>query len=374
MDNTRPILVVGGGIAGMACAILLRRLGCTVHLLEADAQWRVYGAGISITGPTYRAFQRLGILDDVNRLGFGSSGPIRIHNAAGAAVAEVPTVAIAPGLPSGGGIMRPVLHQLLRDRIRAAGVAVRLGVTASAFTEAADHVTAHLTDGTSHDYDAVIGADGAASSLRAMLFPDAPPLTYTGQYCWRVNAPRPDHVTQPYFFMGGDTTAGLMPCSADGMYMWLLHPEPAKMRRPDAALPPRLRAIMAPFGGLLGGIRDGLAAGSDITVRPLEAMLLPAPWHRGRVLLIGDAAHPTTPHLASGAGIAVEDALVLAEIWADSGTVAQAFDRFMARRFERARMVVERSVAIGALQQAHGSPDQLKAMMGAAEAALRAEI
>ena len=374
MDKARAILVVGGGIAGMASAILLRRLGCTVHLVETDPQWRVYGAGISITGPTYRAFERLGILDDVHRLGFGSSGPIRIHNAAGVAVAEVPTVVIAPGLPSGGGIMRPALHQILRDRTREAGVEVRLGLTASAFTEAADHVTAHFTNGTSGDYQAVIGADGAYSSLRALLFPEAPPLTYTGQYCWRVNAPRPPSVTQPYFYMGGQVTAGLMPCSADGMYMWLLNQEPAKTRLADAALPGRLSDIMAPFGGLLGEIRDALTAASLVTVRPLEAMLLPAPWYRGRVLLIGDAAHPATPHLASGAGIAVEDAIVLAEVWADSDTVHQAFDRFMHRRFERARLVVERSVEIGALQQANGSPDQLKALMGTAEAALRAEI
>ena len=237
---------------------------------------------------------------------------------------------------------------------------VRLGITVSGFTDDVDGVTAHFTDGSQGDYQAVIGADGAFSRLRALLFPDAPAPRYTGQYCWRLNTPRADSVTQPHFFMGGTVTAGLMPCSADGMYMWLLHPEPAKIRMAEAELPVRLRAIMAPFGGLLGDIRDRLGAGSAITVRPLEAMLLPRPWHRGRVLLIGDAAHPTTPHLASGAGIAVEDALVLAEEFARSDTVAEAFARFMERRFERARMVVERSVEIGALQQAHGSPDQLK--------------
>ena len=374
MTNALPILIVGGGIGGMAAAILLRRQGLAVQIAEIDPEWRVYGAGISITGPTYRAFQRLGILDEVCRLGFGSSGPIRIHNAAGVAVAEVPTIATAPGLPSGGGIMRPVLHQLLRDRTREAGVSVRLGVTVAELTEETDHVTAHFTDGSDGDYQAVIGADGAASSLRALLFPEAPALRYTGQYCWRINTARPATVTQPYFFMAGDVTAGLMPCSADGMYMWLLHPEPAKMRLADSALPERLRNIMAPFGGLMGEIRDGLSADTVITVRPLEAMLLPSPWHRGRALLIGDAAHPTTPHLASGAGIAVEDALVLAEVWNGAATPQEAFARFMERRFERARMVVERSVEIGAMQQAHGSPDQLKALMGVAEAALRGEI
>lgn len=75
-----------------------------------------------------------------------------------------------------------------------------------------------------------------------------------------------------------------------------------------------------------------------------------------------------------GAGIAVEDALVLAEVFADATDVTTAFDRFMDRRFERARMVVEASVEIGAMQQPEASPDKLKALMGKAEAALRADI
>ncbi len=374
INQTRPILVVGGGIGGMAAAILLRRMGVPVHLVELDPDWRVYGAGISITGPTYRALGRLGLLDDVQRFGFDSTKGIRIHTAAGVAVADVPTVAVAPGLPSGGGIMRPVLHRLMRERTQDAGVEVRLGVSVEALSDDGEAVAVGFTDGTQGSYQAVIGADGARSALRTRLFPDAPVPRYTGQYCWRVNVARDAAVDQPHFYMGGQVTAGLMPVSADAMYLWLLQPEAERVRLADAMLPRRLAGIMAPFGGVLGAIRDGLDERSEITVRPLEAMLLPRPWYRGRVLLIGDAAHPTTPHLASGAGIAVEDALVLAEELGGAGRVLDAFERFMERRFERARMVVERSVEIGALQQAHGSPEQLKALMSTAEAALREDI
>jgi 2-polyprenyl-6-methoxyphenol hydroxylase-like FAD-dependent oxidoreductase len=131
---------------------------------------------------------------------------------------------------------------------------------------------------------------------------------------------------------------------------------------------------MAPFGGLLGELRDNLTVDSPIIVRPLEAMLLPRPWYAGRTLLIGDAAHSTTPHLASGAGIAVEDALVLAETLDECGSVGDAFARFMDRRWERCRMVVETSVQIGALQQQGAPPDQVKAVIADAEMRLRAEI
>ena len=81
-------------------------------------------------------------------------------------------------------------------------------------------------------------------------------------------------------------------------------------------------------------------------------MLLPPPWHRGRAILIGDAAHATTPHLASGAGLAVEDALVLGECLQSDAGLDDALQRFVARRYERCRMVVENSVRLGELEMA----------------------
>ena len=126
--------------------------------------------------------------------------------------------------------------------------------------------------------------------------------------------------------------------------------------------------------GLLGGLRDGLNAESVIISRPLEAILLPRPWHRGRIGLIGDAVHATTPHLASGAGIAVEDALVLSEILEKEANMEAAWQQFEQRRWERCRMVVENSVEIGQMELHHHSPDKLKKLMAESEAALRADI
>jgi 2-polyprenyl-6-methoxyphenol hydroxylase-like FAD-dependent oxidoreductase len=104
------------------------------------------------------------------------------------------------------------------------------------------------------------------------------------------------------------------------------------------------------FGGPLGAVREGLGASARINYRPLERLLLPAPWHRGRVVLIGDAAHATTPHLASGAGLAVEDALVLSECLTSGTAIEDALRRFVAGRYERCRMVVENSVRLGELE------------------------
>ena len=97
-------------------------------------------------------------------------------------------------------------------------------------------------------------------------------------------------------------------------------------------------------------VRDHLGPHSCIVYRPLEKLLLPPPWYSGRIVLIGDAAHATTPHLAAGAGIGMEDAIVLAEVLSDETSIDHALSRFMTRRFERCRLVVENSALLGDLE------------------------
>ena len=133
--------------------------------------------------------------------------------------------------------------------------------------------------------------------------------------------------------------------------MFLLETTPRRPVIPDEALPAELGRLMEAYGGPLRDIRNSLGADSRIVLRPLEGFSLPRPWHHGRTLLIGDAAHPTTPQLASGAGMAVEDALVLAEELTKAATVEDALAGFMTRRYERCRLVVENSLEIGRREQ-----------------------
>jgi 2-polyprenyl-6-methoxyphenol hydroxylase-like FAD-dependent oxidoreductase len=370
----RKILIVGGGFAGMSLAIRMRAAGWSVDLVEIDPEWRVYGAGISITGPTYRAARRLGIVEDLISRGYGSDGGVRICAPNGRVVAEIPAYPIEPGLPTAGGIMRPVLHDIMSTATRACGTRVRLGVTLRSYTEFDDEVRVETSDGQTSVYSLVVAADGAFSKMRNLVFPGAPQPQYTGQYCWRLVAERPPEIDGIHFYMAGSVTAGLMPTSQTQMYMFLLQPESSKVRLDEATQWHRLKEIMAPFSGLLGTLRDGLSASSSIICRPLEAILLPRPWHRGRVLLIGDAVHATTPHLASGAGISIEDALVLSEELAGGSDIPQALRRFEDRRWERCRLVVENSVRIGQMEQTHADPAALKRLMTESEVALREDI
>jgi 2-polyprenyl-6-methoxyphenol hydroxylase-like FAD-dependent oxidoreductase len=372
--SEQTLLIVGGGIAGMSLAIRMRERGWKVDLVESDPQWRVYGAGISITGPTFRAFKRLGLLDQLKANGYPSEFGVRICIPSGQAVADLPTPPIEPGMPVQGGIMRPVLHSILSNRTRAAGTDVRLGVTMTEWTQDKGEVTVKTSDGQQRVYSLVVVADGALSKTRERLFPDAPKPKYTGQYCWRLVADRAPEIDRCHFYLAHPITAGLMPTSATQMYLFLLSPEPQKIRIEEGTQWQHLRELMTPFGGTLGKLRDNLSASSIVNVRPLEAVLVPRPWHRGNVAMIGDAVHATTPHLASGAGIAVEDALVLSDFLASETDIGRALDRFEERRWERCRMVVENSVAIGEMELNHASPDKLKALMAESESALRADI
>lgn len=347
MKNGLRALVVGGGIGGMSTAVVLKRLDVEVDLIDLDPQWRVYGAGITITSPTLRALDQLGVLPQVLDAGFSGRG-IRVCDVHGNLVGEVVD---PPGMPGSGGIMRPALHRILADLTKQSGVNVALGVTIDACRNDSDGVEATFSDGRRRRYDLVVGADGLFSKVRGLAFPDAPAPEYTGQTVWRLVADRPASIDRRHFFLGGRAKVGLSPVSRDQLYLFLLEAGPRRAIVPDADLPGMLDELLADYGGVVGELRAAISPASSIVVRPLEAFQLPAPWHAGRTLLVGDAAHPTTPQLASGAGMAVEDALVLGEELAGSTDVPEALARFSSRRAARCQLVVRNSLEIGRLER-----------------------
>jgi 2-polyprenyl-6-methoxyphenol hydroxylase-like FAD-dependent oxidoreductase len=205
------------------------------------------------------------------------------------------------------------------------------------------------------EVDAVVLAEGLYASSREQLYPSALKPQFTGQACWRVVLPRPPEIDHRYFFLGGSVKVGLTPVSKDQMYLFLLESIPDNPKRANEDLPGLLQDLLTEFAGPLKDIRGLLDASSSIVYRPLESHLLRSPWHQGAVVLVGDAAHATTPQLASGAGMAMEDAIVLGEEFMRSDNVALGLQSYFKRRFERCRMVVENSLKIGELEQARAS-------------------
>jgi len=363
ISSIATALVVGGGIGGMATAISLAERGVRVDLIDLDPEWRVYGAGITITGPTLRAYRRLGLLDEIKQAG-AITNKTRLFRFDGTHLHDLEEPVIEEGLPATGGIMRPVLHRIMQNRVRALEIPVGLGLTVTALDEVEGGVDATLSDGSTGRYDLVVGADSVASGIRDLAFPHMGPPQPTGQGCWRISIRKPPGLDAGEFFLGHDNPCGITPCSPDNVYMWMLtRHEERESFMDDEELFTTLEGLLAEFGGNAGWIRDNMTRDNWINYRPLAAALQPRPWSNGRVVLVGDAVHATTPHLASGAGMAVESGLVLAEELAKADTVDAALAAYEDRRFERCRDVIESSVGIGRLQLEHRPPEEHKALL-----------
>ena len=210
--------------------------------------------------------------------------------------------------------------------------------------------------------------------MRALILPDAPKPKFTGQACWRIVAERPAGFDRSHFYMAHDGKCGFNPVSPTHMYMFLLEHVPANPWREPAELPQILYDLMDGYGGIVPGIRATVRDNPTINYRPLEGMIVPKPWHRGDVVLIGDTVHGTTPHLASGAGMAVEDAVVLDEELARQDDPRAAFEAYQNRRFDRCELIVTSSLRLGELEMTHGSPKAHTELMQGAIMALREPV
>lgn len=349
-------LIVGGGIGGMASAISLATRGVEVDLIDLDPHWRVYGAGITITGPTLRAYKHLGLLDEIKQQGAITS-KTRLFRFDGTHILDLDEPVIEEGLPATGGIMRPILHHIMQKRVRELDISVRLGLTVTALENRDGGVDVRFSDETSGRYDLVVGADSVFSTVRDIAFPHMGPAQPTGQGCWRISIAKPPGLEMGEFFLGHANPCGITACGPDSVYMWMLTPHVEReAHMSEDELFDTLKGLLADFGGNAGWIRDTMTRRDWINYRPLAAALQPGPWYNGRIVLLGDAVHATTPHLASGAGMAVESGIVLAEELARTDSVEQGLQAYQDRRFDRCRDVIETSVAVGRLQLEHGDP------------------
>jgi 2-polyprenyl-6-methoxyphenol hydroxylase-like FAD-dependent oxidoreductase len=338
------ILVIGGGIGGLTSAIALRKQGFDVDVVEKDPDWAVYGVGIIQQSNVIRAMDHLGLLEDYLDVACGFDF-LEVYLPTGVRVARVPTPKLVPGYPANIGVTRTALHKVLGDRTLASGAKVRLGVTVARLAQDADGVDVAFSDGSAGRYAVVIGADGVYSTTRRMLFPDAPEPEFVGQGVWRYNFRRPADLDCLRAYEG-PVGVGLVPLSPDLMYMFVTTPEPGNPRYPREGLAATMRSKVPTAAPAIAALAQGITDDDGVVYKPLECIFLDGPWHKGRVVLLGDAVHATTPHLGQGAGMAIEDSIVLAEELAAAENPGEAFSRYRARRFDRVDYIVRQSRAI----------------------------
>lgn len=347
MSDIRKVLVVGGGIGGLCAAIALRRDGFEVDLLELKSEWTVYGVGIIQQSNVVREMARLGVLEGYLDAAYAFED-VGMYTTQGQQLVRIPGQRLAgPQYPANVGISRLALHEVLSRTAIELGANVRLGVTVETLTQDDSGVDVTLTDGGYGRYDLVVGADGLYSTIRGMLFGDKYQPRFTGQGVWRYNFPRDPSIDHLAAFVGPEGNAGLVPLATNLMYMYVTSEEPGNPRFEMDQMAETMRDRLKGFDGLIGSLRDQIVDDSQVVYKPLEVVFIKENWFKGRVLIIGDAAHAATPHLGQGAGMAIEDAIVLADELDGQGSLEQKLQRFMERRYERCKFIAESSVLAG---------------------------
>lgn len=355
----RTALMIGGGIAGLSASIALSRVGVQCDVVElADAP---LGASLGISGRAAEALDELGVYDACYATGTPwerDTTAGHIHDATGKLISTGPKRPEWPGAKTAMGVYRPELLRILEEKAKSLGVEIRRGATAVAIEDRAEDTWVTFNDGRQQAFDLVIGADGIGSRTRGLIFPDAQKPAYSGQISMRWMVPG-DAIAGEGWYFGSVGRLGFYHLPQGLIYVAAVITMPEWQRMSDSEVHALFARLLDSYTApAMVELRSRLTADSDLICRPFEWTLLPKPWHRGRTLLIGDAAHATTAHMGMGGGMAMEDAVVLAQCIASAPTLAAAFDAFMARRFERVRTVVETSVALSRLEQANAPPSE----------------
>ena len=345
----RNVLVVGGGAAGAAAAILLAEGGVAVELIDIKPDIGALGSGITLQGNALRVLRRLGVWPELSAVGYAfDTLGLRAPDPRGTLVAELDDIRTGgPDLPATLGMYRPDLARIMLARAAAAGVKVRFGTTYTALDQDADGVSVTFADGTAGEYDRVVGADGIRSWARRTL---GIPLetASVGMGIWRAFTSRPQRVTRTDLYYGGPSyIAGYCPTGADTLYAYLVEDAQDRSTLSPAESLAVMRELALAYHGPWDDIRETLTDPSRINYTWFESHVLDGPWNRGRVVLIGDAAHACPPTLAQGAAQALEDASVLAELLlARDALDDDLWQSFTDRRFPRAKTVVDASLQL----------------------------
>ncbi len=339
MNKIRRVLIVGGGVGGLTAATAFAQRGVEVVLIERRPAFDVPGVGLGQPANALRVYDALGVLPEILASGF-SYDHMYVFDPNRELIARHKFLLGDERIPAFCALSRLRLHEVLLAAAQRAGVEVRLGLHVTEIREDDDRVTACFSDGRSESFDLLAGFDGIRSVTRLHLVGTAFAPRPSGYGAWRLQVPRPDFVRGMEFLQGVGSKAGAMPLADDLMYLFHIRPEApgAIFARED--YPRLLQERLAQYGSYVADIRASLDENSDIVYSPIEPMMLPWPWFRGRVVIGGDAAHVFPPHLTQGAAMAAEDAYVLVnEVLKEEAPVESRLMSYSRKRYARCAFV-----------------------------------
>jgi 2-polyprenyl-6-methoxyphenol hydroxylase-like FAD-dependent oxidoreductase len=225
------------------------------------------------------------------------------------------------------GIKRAELHRILTNRLTHFRLSAELGTTVRRLKQIGDSVEIELSNGSIENFDVVVAADGLRSQIRQLAGFDVRPK-YCGLGVWRSVHDRPADLRDKIMMMGPGKRFGIMPISADKLYTFGTIVEPEGKRYDPEVWPETMAAKFQEFEGPAQRFIEELGSRSEVLYTAVEEIVMPLPWHAGRVVLIGDAAHASTPFMGQGGAMGVQDAVILARLLdSDNGveTILQAY-------------------------------------------------
>jgi 2-polyprenyl-6-methoxyphenol hydroxylase-like FAD-dependent oxidoreductase len=363
MGDIGRVLIVGGGVGGLTAATAFAQRGVEVVLIERRPDFDVPGVGLGQPANALRVYDALGVLSDILKTGFTYDRMYIFDANREELIVEHKFLLGDDSVPATCALSRLQLHEILLGAAERAGAQIRTGLTVSELYEENDRVTVTYSDGRIESFDLLAGFDGIRSATRLHLVGTAFVPRPSGYSGWRAQVARPEYVRCMEFLLGVGGKTGAMPLSEDLMYVLHICPEvpEAVFKRED--LPDLFRARLSPYGSYVAEVAATLDAKSDIVYSPIEPMLLPWPWFRGRVVLGGDAAHTFPPHLTQGAAMAAEDGYVLArEVLAEDIPVGARLMRYSQMRYARCALVYTFSYQWMLDEQSARTPKDLAAV------------
>ena len=342
----KGILIVGGGIAGLALAGTLRRLGVPCEVAERTRTWQPVGAGIVLGVNAMAVMRVLGLAESLEA-GARRLEVMRVVDSANRCLARTNLKDLEPRFGINLAMHRALLHETLLESAR--GVPIRMGTTVEKVSPGGDRMDVRFADGAEASYGLVVGADGLHSRVRELAF-GARALRYSGYTCWRmvVDAGHPETPAQEMWGVG--KRFGVVPLDGNRVYGFAVTNERAGRPDPEAGRIERLREMFAEFRGPVPGLLERIETPGELIKNDLYEIVR-QPFFAGRWVLVGDAAHGMLPDMGQGAAMALEDVVVLAQGIGSGLPLAEVLATWAKRRQGRVRRIQFMSRRIGQVGQ-----------------------